>query len=237
LFEELRKLRRQKAEERGLPPFAVFSDVTLRDLARRRPSTPQCMLAVHGVGETKCEQYAGDVLPLIAGYCRQHNLPLDAAAASPARARKSAADRPPTGAKQQAFELFTQGVSVDHVCGATGRAHATVEGYLVEFIDRQALCDPGAWVDPAVFERIRQAAAKAGGERLKPIFEALEGTIGYEQIRIALACLRNAAEQREGSTQPAEPAISHDPADEAAEEADAVSQLREPQQRGPIQAE
>ncbi len=53
LFEELRTLRRRKADERGLPPFIVFSDATLRDLARRRPSTPESLLEVHGIGERK----------------------------------------------------------------------------------------------------------------------------------------------------------------------------------------
>jgi len=50
LFEVLRKLRRAKAEERGLPPFVVFSDATLRDFARRRPSTWDALPHVSGAG-------------------------------------------------------------------------------------------------------------------------------------------------------------------------------------------
>ena len=59
LFEALRAWRRRKAAERGVPPFIVFGDATLRDLARARPATPERLLAVHGIGEKKCAEYGG----------------------------------------------------------------------------------------------------------------------------------------------------------------------------------
>jgi len=57
LFETLRALRRSLAQERGVPPYLVFSDVSLRDMARRRPRTSAEFLAVKGVGEWKSEEY------------------------------------------------------------------------------------------------------------------------------------------------------------------------------------
>jgi ATP-dependent DNA helicase RecQ len=77
LFEELRKLRRKLAEERGLPPFVVFSDATLRDVARKRPSTFDGLLTVHGIGDKKRAEYGGDVLALVVEYCRNHDLATD----------------------------------------------------------------------------------------------------------------------------------------------------------------
>ncbi|HLG42058.1 MAG TPA: ATP-dependent DNA helicase RecQ [Planctomycetota bacterium] len=53
LFESLRTLRRQIADEMGVPAFMVFSDKTLRDMARRRPTSESEMLAVYGVGPVK----------------------------------------------------------------------------------------------------------------------------------------------------------------------------------------
>ncbi len=53
LFESLRKLRTQIARERGVPPYVVFSDASLRDMARKRPTRPDEFISIHGVGQRK----------------------------------------------------------------------------------------------------------------------------------------------------------------------------------------
>jgi ATP-dependent DNA helicase RecQ len=65
LFEALRVLRRTIAEERGVPPYVVFSDASLRDMARLRPRTREAMLEVKGVGEWKYETFGDRFLTLI----------------------------------------------------------------------------------------------------------------------------------------------------------------------------
>ena len=65
LFEELRKLRRKFADEKGVPAYIVFSDATLRDMARKKPATEREMLRVTGVGETKLKQYGKSFLDAI----------------------------------------------------------------------------------------------------------------------------------------------------------------------------
>jgi ATP-dependent DNA helicase RecQ len=85
LFEELRKLRRAKAEERGLPPFVVFSDATLRDFARRRPSTWDALPQVSGVGEKKRAEYGEEFLDAITSYCREHGVEMDVEAGTKRR--------------------------------------------------------------------------------------------------------------------------------------------------------
>jgi len=57
LFERLRDLRRQLAEEKSVPAYVVFGDASLRDMTRRRPSTLSEFLEVHGVGEKKATVY------------------------------------------------------------------------------------------------------------------------------------------------------------------------------------
>ncbi|MGD8816073.1 MAG: RecQ family ATP-dependent DNA helicase, partial [Acidobacteriota bacterium] len=53
LFERLRTLRSELARERDVPPYVIFSDASLQDMARRRPATPEEFLEVHGVGDKK----------------------------------------------------------------------------------------------------------------------------------------------------------------------------------------
>jgi ATP-dependent DNA helicase RecQ len=88
LFDTLRKWRRDKAEERGIPPFIVCGDATLRDLARRRPSSEESLLEVHGIGEKKCAEYGQELLPEIAAYCERQRLAQDVNAATPTRTRR-----------------------------------------------------------------------------------------------------------------------------------------------------
>ena len=69
LFEELRRLRRQLAEAEGKPPYVVFGDVTLVQMAREKPLTEDDLLAINGVGRHKLEKYGSDFLDAIAEYC------------------------------------------------------------------------------------------------------------------------------------------------------------------------
>ncbi len=68
LFEELRKLRRELAQEKRVPAYIIFGDVTLRDLARKCPSTPDALLLVSGIGMKKLEQYGERILKTIRRY-------------------------------------------------------------------------------------------------------------------------------------------------------------------------
>jgi ATP-dependent DNA helicase RecQ len=57
LFDRLRALRREIARERGVPPYVVFSDATLLELASTRPQSKAAMLGISGIGPTKLEHY------------------------------------------------------------------------------------------------------------------------------------------------------------------------------------
>jgi ATP-dependent DNA helicase RecQ len=74
LFDVLRNLRRVIANKRGVPAYIVFSDVTLRDMARRKPSTPDEFLKVSGVGLKKEEQYGTVFLNAIKKYCLENSI-------------------------------------------------------------------------------------------------------------------------------------------------------------------
>ena len=212
LFEVLRSLRRSVAEEHAVAPFIVFADTTLRDLARRRPTTLANFRQVHGIGEKKTADFGSRFTEAIREHCQQHRLTTDLFSPSTNEAPDNSA---PTGgrrresattattrsvakpiatvatAKQSAFELFRQAESIERVAAEISRSAATVCDYLVEFLLENEQIDPAPWVVEADFRRIRTAARTTGLERLKPIFEALKESIPYDQIRIAVACLRN----------------------------------------------
>ncbi|RMF80592.1 MAG: DNA helicase RecQ [Nitrospirae bacterium] len=67
LWERLRATRRQLAEEQGVPPYVIFHDATLLEMAKRRPATPEALLEVSGVGEAKLARYGEAFLEALRG--------------------------------------------------------------------------------------------------------------------------------------------------------------------------
>ena len=67
LWEELRELRRRLAEEAGVPPYVIFHDATLKEMLRRRPSSAEDLLTLHGVGQTKLNRYGAAFLQVLQG--------------------------------------------------------------------------------------------------------------------------------------------------------------------------
>jgi ATP-dependent DNA helicase RecQ len=186
LFDSLRALRREVAGERGVPAYVVFSDATLRDMARVRPGSAAALLNVRGVGERKLADLGQRFLDLIAAYCRTNGLALEVAIGGRPRRGRS---RKPNDAKATAFEMFGRGASVEQVAAVTGRAAGTTWGYLVEFIEGRPSQRLDAWVNRETYEAVAGAVRDLGTVYLKPIYDQLGGKVPYEQIRVAVAHL------------------------------------------------
>ena len=67
LFERLRAVRLDVARSRGVPPYVIFHDATLREMARLRPDTIQQLMTVKGVGTRKAEDLGDIFLTAIRG--------------------------------------------------------------------------------------------------------------------------------------------------------------------------
>ncbi|WP_435275562.1 RQC domain-containing protein [Psychrobium sp. nBUS_13] len=68
LFAKLRTLRKTIADAQGVPPYVVFNDASLAEMAEQQPQTPYELLRVNGVGERKLEKFGDDFLALIREY-------------------------------------------------------------------------------------------------------------------------------------------------------------------------
>ncbi len=186
LFESLRGLRKRLAEERQVPPYVIFSDATLRDLARLRPSSALGLSRIRGIGKRKVDDLGPFVLQHMADYCSSNGLEVDVAAEP---ARRPAAG-PTRGARDLAFEMFERGAPVEEVMQTLARARSTTTAYLVAYVTshKPAAIDP--WIDPHTERAVAGAAAELGSS-LTPIFQRLGGRVSYDDIRVVLAHLRN----------------------------------------------
>lgn len=82
LFEALRVLRREIADERKLPAFLIFSDATLEEISRMRPGSTEKLMLVHGVGVKKAADFGRRMVECVVEYCRGNGMVLDPSVAA-----------------------------------------------------------------------------------------------------------------------------------------------------------
>ena len=188
LFEFLRKVRLDLSTARGVPPYLIFGDATLRELARVRPSSAEKLSTLYGIGEAKFRDFGQVFFDAIDKECRARGLTRDTQ--SPSRPAPSAHTAASTGATNtQAAALFRKGLSVDAVAAQLGRARSTTQQYLCDFIKAEPPKSVAAWVSDDVYRQVAEAASRVGVEKLKPIFEALDGKISFDDIRVVVTHL------------------------------------------------
>jgi ATP-dependent DNA helicase RecQ len=193
LFEALRQLRRTLAEQRGQAPYLIFNDNTLRELARVRPSSQERMRAVSGVGDAKLHLFGARFFEVIDEHCQARGLARDQRPGTRSLFEpRPAAPTRPNAVRDQALELFRQGVGLDEVVKQTGRARSTVVEYLAQYIAQEKPRSVAAWVPDEVYHRVMAAARQVGTDYLKPIYVALGEKVSYDHIRIVLAHLSRA---------------------------------------------
>ena len=74
LFEKLRALRRTLASDRGVPPYVIFGDAVLQQMAHYFPQSDETLIQMSGVGETKLHEFGSSFITTIRDYCRLYDL-------------------------------------------------------------------------------------------------------------------------------------------------------------------
>ncbi len=75
LLERLRALRRELAQEQGVPPYVIFNDATLREMVTYRPRSVDELVRIAGIGAVKLERYGTDFLGALAEHAGEHGRP------------------------------------------------------------------------------------------------------------------------------------------------------------------
>uniref|UniRef100_UPI003750AFA1 helix-turn-helix domain-containing protein n=1 Tax=Emticicia sp. TaxID=1930953 RepID=UPI003750AFA1 len=177
LFEKLRILRKKIADEQSIPPFVVFSDATLSDMAQKRPINRFQMMAVSGVGEQKFRQYGEEFISEI----------LDFTGKNP-DIGKLKAEKGMTFL--ETFDLYKQGLSIDEMAAKRVLNPVTIISHLVKLHHDGENIDLKQYIMTYEYNQIIAAAMKINiqkGDALKPLFESLEGVYDYGKLRLALA--------------------------------------------------
>jgi ATP-dependent DNA helicase RecQ len=195
LFDRLRTLRRQLADERGVPAYIIFSDVSLREMARTYPTNSTEFRRIPGVGEQKVKEFAEPFLTEIRTYLatsprRTFPNEVDSLARRQDRLNDSQTDT---------LRRFQRGETVEQIARARGFVHSTIYGHLLAAIEYGKLSQAKArFFTPAQEKEITAAFHQIPGGTLTDISAILRNKYDIDLLRIfrALTQKRKASQSR-----------------------------------------
>ncbi|WP_445249236.1 DNA helicase RecQ [Microcoleus sp. OTE_8_concoct_300] len=188
LFAKLRTLRKQIADEQFVPPYVVFADKSLRDMAEKRPQNLIEFEEVYGVGSNKRDKYGKVFLEAIRTFCQEQDLPTNTASSDVANLPNLT--NVASYSQMQTWELYRQGLTVQGIANARGMSPNTISGHLVELMEMGWEVDINLLVESERQQAIVNAIEVIGDERLKAIYEFLQEVYTFEEIKLVRAWWR-----------------------------------------------
>ena len=136
LFDELKRIRTVFARDENVPPYVIFSDATLIEMATYLPHDIDEIRQISGVGDVKLEKYGRDFVNEIRNYCKRNQLTSKIDLKSPKREQKQRPKRGREGDDTYTISLktFKRVRSIAETAEIRGLAVSTIEGHLVRFI-------------------------------------------------------------------------------------------------------
>jgi ATP-dependent DNA helicase RecQ len=184
LFEILRLLRKKIADEKGVPPFVVFGDLALRQMAAYLPQSEENFSRISGVGNEKLKQYAKIFTEVIRTHAQENNLS-EKEVPVKRSARPQRSNRLGT-TYRETQKLVLKKMSIEKMACTRGVADGTIAAHIEklvssgEKIDIDYLRPP-----PERFETIKAAFQQSGGTALSPVRGILGEPFSYAELKIA----------------------------------------------------
>lgn len=205
IFQELRAFRKEIAGKEGLPPYMIFPDSTLREMAGKCPADLPSLLKINGVGEKKLEKYGRLFLEQIGKVLGGHNITQEKDDFENSNNKNSKdsigkQDKPDpqvlglfagqekkkTDSCAVTFEMYQAGKAVEEIAALRKITPSTVENHLLRCAQEGYPLSLDAFIPKECEPLIRAAVFQVGREKLKPIKELLPEGISYFMIKAFL---------------------------------------------------
>ena len=195
LFQHLRRLRKQLADEQGVAPYVIFPDTSLQAMARQRPQTEKQFEQIPGVGARKLAAFYTIFTSEIRAFCEEHGLEMELGGAKPPKAKTTEKAAKENGAslpagsvtRQLTLAMFQQGLSIDEIAQNRNLSRGTILTHLAELLESGEALDMERLIRPERYDVIANALKEVGGELLKPVKEFLGDDYSYDEIRLVRA--------------------------------------------------
>ncbi|WP_345370645.1 DNA helicase RecQ [Algivirga pacifica] len=173
LFELLRQTRAEIALQRNIPPYVVFSDATLEDMAKKRPVSIKDMMGISGVGEKKLKDFGNAFIGVIVKFIVQ-------------KAKQGYNIKGST--QLLTYELYQTGLSVKEIAQERKLNEKSIYTHLGALYEMGYNIDLFKYIEISDIELVKKAIIETGErEMVKPIFDYLEEKLDYYQISMAKA--------------------------------------------------
>ena len=188
LFEQLRDLRFRLAQARNVPPYVIFGDRSLQEMAYYLPQSRESFSQISGVGRVKLDEFADDFVTAIRDYAEPRGL-----AERPKTQGRTRPDRatPRRGSTyRQTLDLLQRGVSISDISRRRGLTEATIMSHLEHLIAAgETLPLERELPAPERVARISEAFARTQSPALTPVRQLLGDDYSYEELRLVRAWL------------------------------------------------
>ena len=184
LFQRLRSLRKQIADEQSVPPYVVFADSSLRLMAQVQPQTLTDFGKISGVGSHKLAQYGSRFVAQIQAYCQEQGLDSPPNVVMPSRLPRF------SDTLSLTLELYQQGLNIEEIAQKRQLHPNTIMGHLAQLMELNKPVDVNQLVSPGRQQPILEAIQAVGSNSLKSIYEHLGQSYSYGEIRLVLASLQ-----------------------------------------------
>ncbi|HEX3244697.1 MAG TPA: DNA helicase RecQ [Chloroflexota bacterium] len=194
LFEELRRLRKTIADERNVPPYVIFHDRTLQQMAGRLPATVSELIQIPGIGTAKASTFGEAFLEAIRSYASMHGLKRPEPATLwnyESRPAESRGGRRLAGSSmRETLDLFWQGKAVADIARERGLALSTIENHLAEGLEAGEEIEVDRLLAADKLEAIKDVLRVVGDASLTELQNRLGDEFSYAEIRMARALKR-----------------------------------------------
>ncbi|RLC38359.1 DNA helicase RecQ [Candidatus Falkowbacteria bacterium] len=184
LFEKLRVQRKWIADERGVPPFVIFSDATLIQMAYYLPQSLESFARISGVGERKLAEWGKIFTDLILKYSRECGLSEREIPAARSGLERRTSRKSSTYAETRKY--IKEKLPLKEIAAKRGLTASTIVGHMEKLILAGEEFDIEYMRPSALrFEKIKTAFAESGGAMLAPVREILGEDFSYDELRFA----------------------------------------------------
>jgi ATP-dependent DNA helicase RecQ len=181
LFEQLRMVRKQLADERDVPAYIIFSDVALRQMARNYPQTENDFARISGVGEKKLREFGAAFLAQIAAHLQSNPRQVFAedTFVAPITHRSQLGDT-----ARETLRRFREGKTPAEIATSRGLTLGTIYGHLGTAIEAGEAIELSQLLDDKAQTEIAAAFARKGWGNLVGVKESLGEKYDYGLLRI-----------------------------------------------------
>jgi ATP-dependent DNA helicase RecQ len=187
LFAELLALRKGIADIRRVAPDTIFSDTTLRHMAREYPVSPEQFATIPGVGAQKLREFAESFTGVVANHLRtqprQTFAPLASGDVTPKKRSRL------NDTARETLRLFRQGASPSEIAVTRGFAETTIHGHLAVALFVGEQIDLRRLLSLDQEQKIRAVIEAEPAAHVARYRDKLGGSVGYGLVRLILAAM------------------------------------------------